>query len=203
MKRILVSALLVSALAVPVLAQPAPAPAGAPAAGAPGRGPGGGGRGPAMPAVKGPAGPNAPITITPDKEIPLAQALDATQTAINACLNAERRSTAVAMVVDLNGNIKVQLVADGTGNAFYDFARRKAYTVLKKKMSTDAFAKLPEVAAAGRGAVLEGDPELITFGGGHPIMKGSEIIGVLSVSGPTGGGEDTKCALAGLAKFKL
>jgi len=188
MNRILVSALLLGAIAAaPVLAQPAGAP----------------GRGPAMPSVKGPAGPNAPVTITPDKEIPLAQALDATQTALNTCLNAERKSAAVAMVVDLNGNIKVQLAADGAGNAFYDFARRKAYTVLKKKMTTEAFSKLPEIAAAGRGAVLEGDPELITFPGGLPIMKGGEMIGVLSVSGPTGGGEDTKCAVAGMAKFKL
>lgn len=188
MKCILVSALLLGAFAAaPVLAQPAGAP----------------GRGPAMPSVKGPAGPNAPVAITPDKEIPLAQALDSTQTAINACLSAERKSAAVAMVVDLNGNIKVQLAADGAGNAFYDFARRKAYTVLKKKMTSEAFGKLPEIAAAGRGAVLEGDPELITFPGGLPIMKGGEIIGVLSVSGPTGGGEDTKCAMAGMAKFKL
>jgi uncharacterized protein GlcG (DUF336 family) len=203
MKRILVSALLVSALAVPVLAQPAPPPAGAPAAGAPGRGPGGGGRGPAMAAVKGIAGPNAPVAIAPDMEIPLAQAVDAVQTSINACLNAERKSAAAAIVVDLNGNIKAAMAADGTGNAFHDFARRKAYTVLKKNMTSEAFGKQPEIAAAGRGAVLEGDPELITFPGGLPIMKGGQMIGVLSVSGPTGGGEDVKCALAGMAKFKL
>jgi uncharacterized protein GlcG (DUF336 family) len=206
MKRILVSALLLGALvAAPVLAQPAPpAPGGAPAADAPGRGPGGAGRGPAMPSVKGPAGPNAPVALTPAQEIPLAQALDAAQTAVAHCLAlTPRTSQAAVMVVDLNGNIKVQLAADGTGLAFFDFARRKAYTVLKKKMSSEDFGKLPEVAAAGRGAVLEGDPELITFPGATPILKGGQMIGVFSVSGPTGGGEDMKCMNAGMAKFKL
>jgi uncharacterized protein GlcG (DUF336 family) len=196
MKRILVSALLVGALiAEPVLAQPAPA--GAPPAGR------GAGRGPATPPPKGPAGPNAAVAIPPEKNIPLAQALDAVQTAIDTCLKAARTSASVAMIVDLNGNIRVQLSADNTGNAFYDFARRKAYTVLKKQMPSGQFGALPEVVAAGRGAVLEGDPELITFPGALPIMKGGEIIGVISVSGPTGGGEDTKCAEAGLAKLKL
>ena len=101
MKRILVSALLLSAMVGgPLLAQPAPAPAG--------RGPAGG-RGPQMPAVKGPAGPDAAVVIPPEKNIPLAQALDAVQTAVDACLKAQRPSAAVAMIVDLNGNIRVQL----------------------------------------------------------------------------------------------
>ncbi len=88
-----------------------------------------GGRGPAAPPPsEGPAGPEAAIAIPPEKNIPLAQALDAVQTAIDTCLKAQRTSAAVAMVVDLNGNIRVQLSADNTGLPFYDFARRKAYT---------------------------------------------------------------------------
>jgi uncharacterized protein GlcG (DUF336 family) len=202
MKHVVISALLIGALiAEPALAQPAP---GAPPAGAPaGRGPGGGGRGPQMPSVKGPAGPFAPVAIPPEKNIPLAQALDAAQTALDACLKLPRTSAASVMVVDLNGNMRVALSADNTGLAFYDFARRKAYTVLKKKMPSGVFGALPEVVAAGRGAVLEGDPELITFPGALPIMKGGEMIGVLSVSGPTGGNDDLKCTEAGMAKFKL
>jgi uncharacterized protein GlcG (DUF336 family) len=196
MKRIVVSALLLGALmAEPLMAQQAPA--GPPAAGR------GAGRGPAMPAPKGPAGPEAAVAIPPEKNIPLVQAVDAVQTAIDTCLKAQRTSAAAAMVVDLNGNIRVQMSADNTGLAFHDFARRKAYTVLKKKMPSGQFGALPEVVAAGRGAVLEGDPELITFPGALPIMKGGEIVGVISVSGPTGGGEDTKCAEAGLAKIKF
>ena len=153
------------------------------------------------PAVKGIAGPFAPVAITPDKEIPLEQALDAARTAMDACLKLPRKSAAVVMVTDLNGNVRVQLSPDGTGVPFYDFARRKAYTVLKKKIASGEFGALPEVTAAGRGAVLEGDPELITFPGAVPIKKNGEIIGVLSVSGPTGGDEDLKCAVAGAGKL--
>jgi len=184
MKRILVSALLLGALAAtPALAQ---------------------GRGQQPPPPKGPAGPNPAVAIPADKEIPLAQALDAAQTAIDACLKlSPRSSAAVAMVVDLNGNIKVQLAADGVGLPFFDYARRKAYTVLKKRMPSGQFGALPEVVALGRGAVIEGDPELITFPGALPITKGGEIVGVLSVSGPTGGNDDLKCTEAGMAKLKL
>jgi uncharacterized protein GlcG (DUF336 family) len=168
-------------------------PAGAP--------PGGRGGFQMPPPVKGIAGPAAPVAITPDKEIPLGQALDAARTAMEACLKLPRKSAAVVMVTDLNGNVRVQLSPDGTGLPFYDFARRKAYTVLKKRMSSGEFGKLPEIAAAGRGAVLEGDPELITFPGAVPIRKGADIVGVLSVSGPTGGDDDLKCALEGVAKI--
>jgi uncharacterized protein GlcG (DUF336 family) len=192
MNRIIVLAI-AAALVLPLAATAQPA----------GPPPGGRGGFQMPPPVKGVAGPFAPIAITPDKEIPFEQALDAARTAMDACLKLPRKSAAVVMVTDLNGNVRVQLSPDGTGLPFYDFARRKAYTVLKKKMSTGEFAALPEVAAAGRGAVLEGDPELITFPGAVPIRKGGDIIGALSVSGPTGGDEDLKCALAGAAKFHL
>lgn len=183
MKRIVVSALLLGALAAtPALGQ---------------------GRGQMPPPPKGPAGPGPAVAIPAEKQIPLAMALDAAQTAVDTCLKLPKTSAAVAMVVDLNGNIRVQLSADATGLPFYDYARRKAYTVLKKRMPSGQFGALPEVVAAGRGAVLEGDPELITFPGALPIMKGGEMIGAFSVSGPTGGVEDMKCADAGMTKFKF
>jgi uncharacterized protein GlcG (DUF336 family) len=190
------SALLLGAILVtPVLAQPAPPP-GAP----PGRGAGRGGF-QMPPPVKGPAGPFDPVAITPDKEIPFDQALDAARTAVDTCLALPRRSAAAVMVVDLNGNVRAMLAPDGTSLNLFDFARRKAYTVLKKKMASSAFATQPGIAGQPFTAVLEGDPNLITFGGGLPIMKGGELIGALSVSGPTGVGDDTKCAQAGMAKF--
>jgi len=90
------SALLLGAIMiVPALAQPAPPPAGAPAAGAPpGRGAGGRGGFQMPPPVKGPAGPFDPVAITPDKEIPMAQALEAAQAAVDACLALPRKSAA-------------------------------------------------------------------------------------------------------------
>ena len=199
------SALLLGAvMIVPALAQPAPPPAGAPAAGAPpGRGAGGRGGFQMPPPVKGPAGPFDPVAITPDKEIPMAQALEAAQAAVDACLALPRKSAAAVMVVDLNGNVRAMLSPDGTSLNLFDFARRKAYTVLKKKMPSAEFATQPGIAGQPFTAVLEGDPNLITFGGGLPIMKGGQLVGALGVSGPTGVGDDVKCAQAGMAKFHL
>jgi uncharacterized protein GlcG (DUF336 family) len=157
----------------------------------------------APPAPMGVAGHAPPVAIAADKEIPFDQALDAARTAMDTCLKLPRKSTAVVMVVDLNGNVRVQLAPDGTGLPFYDYARRKAYTVLKKGMSSGDFAKLPDEAATPRGQAFQGDPQLINFPGASPIMKNGVMIGVLSVSGPTGGGEDEKCTAAGMAKFHL
>lgn len=184
-------ALLGAALVTPVLAQtPAAPPAGR------------GGFVP-PPAAIGVAG-NAPaVAIPADKEIPFDQALDAARTAMDTCLGLARKSTASVIVADLNGNIRVALAPDGTGVPFYDYARRKAYTVLKKGMSSGDFAKLPDVVATPRGAPFQGDPQLINFPGASPIMKNGAMIGVLAVSGPTGGGEDEKCTAAGMAKFHL
>jgi len=193
-----VSALLLGAMLVtPVLAQPAPG--GAPP---PGRGAGRGGF-QMPPPVKGPAGPFDPVAITPDKEIPMAQALEAAQAAVDACLALPRKSAAAVMVVDLNGNVRAMLSPDGTSLNLFDFARRKAYTVLKKKMPSAEFATQPGIAGQPFTAVLEGDPNLITFGGGLPIMKGGQLVGALGVSGPTGVGDDVKCAQAGMTKFHL
>jgi uncharacterized protein GlcG (DUF336 family) len=182
MKRLLTCALACSILSAPVLAQPAAKP-------------------PAPPMTKGPAGPNPPVAITPDKDIPFDQALDAARTAMDACLALPKKSAAVVMVVDLNGNTRIQMSPDGTGLPFYDYARRKAYTVLKKQMPSGEFGAQPQIASQPRNAVLEGDPELITFPGALPIKKNSEIIGAIAVSGPTGGVDDLKCAQAGAAKF--
>lgn len=198
MTRFFTAILLATVLVTPVLAQPAPPPGAPPA----GRGAGRGGF--QMPApVKGPAGPFDPVAITPEKEIPLDQALDAARTAMDTCLALPRKSAAAVMVVDLNGNVRAMLSPDGTSLNLFDFARRKAYTVLKKKMPSAEFATQPGIAGQPFTAVLEGDPNLITFGGGLPIMKGGVLIGALGVSGPTGVGDDVKCAQAGMAKFHL
>jgi uncharacterized protein GlcG (DUF336 family) len=189
-------ALLGAVLVTPVLAQPAP-PAGGPP---PGRGAGRGGF-QLPPPVKGPAGPFDPVAIPAAKEIPFDQALDAARAAVDACLALPRKSAAAVMVVDLNGNIRAMLAPDGTGLNLFDFARRKAYTVLKKKIPSGEFGAQPGIAGQPMTAVLEGDPNLISFGGGLPIVKAGEIIGALSVSGPTGVVDDTKCAQAGMAKL--
>jgi uncharacterized protein GlcG (DUF336 family) len=184
MKRILICALAFSALAfMPASAQ---APAAAPAA----------------PQVRSgaPQPPNPPmVAIPPEKAIPLDQALAAVQAAMQACLAKNSKNS--VSVTDLNGNIKVLLSSDGAANSSFEYARTKAYTVLKKDMSSKAFGQT--LGTVPRGTVIEGDPNLTQYAGGQPIMKNGAIIGALAVSSDSGQDNDEACSLAGMAKFHL
>jgi uncharacterized protein GlcG (DUF336 family) len=143
-----------------------------------------------------PAAPMPPIEIPADKKIPLEQALKAVQAAQAAC--SAQGATNTIEVVDLNNNIKALLSSDGAVNASFEYARRKAYTVLKKGISSGAFGKT--LGQLARGAVIEGDPNLVQYAGAVPIMKNGAVIGALSVSSSKGQ-LDEACAMTGLAEF--
>ena len=138
-------------------------------------------------------------TIPPDRLIPLDQALAAVRTAQAACLL--KNSPTTVQVVDINGNIKVLLSADGARGNSFEAARRKAYTVLKKGMASSAFAR--SIGSPPPNSLIENDPSLRASGGGVPVVRNGTIIGALAVSGPTGQVDDEACALAGLAEFKF
>jgi len=126
-------------------------------------------------------------------------ALEAAQAALASCQAAG--AAAVVEVMDTAFNPKVVLAADGSRANLVEFARRKAYTVIKTGMSSAEFGA--SVGPQGRGAPpINGDPNLITFGGALPIKVGEEIVAALSVSGPTGPAADEACARAGLEKVK-
>lgn len=166
-------------VAVPCAAQ---TPVGAPAPGMTG------------PGSVGPA-PTAPATAKP---FALALALEAAEAALASCQ--ATGAAAVVEVMDTAFNPKVILAADGTRANLVEFARRKAYTVIKTGMSSAEFGT--SVGPQPRGAApINGDANLITFGGGVPIRAGGEIVAALSVSGPTGPAADETCAKAGLAKI--
>jgi uncharacterized protein GlcG (DUF336 family) len=149
------------------------------------------------PAGGGGLPPNVPIP--PEKSIPMDQALEAAQAALAAC--AARNSPATVEVMDLNQNPKVLLSADGARSNSFEPARRKAYTVLKKGMSSGAFAK--RIGSPPVNMVIEGDPNLRASAGGVPILRGGILIGALAVSSPTGQETDELCAQAGVAKFRF
>lgn len=133
--------------------------------------------------------------IPPERSVPLTLALQAGQAALSTC--AARKSAATVEVVDLNGLTKVVLSADGAQTDSFEYARRKAYTVLHKGISSGDYGrslgKLPPNPPP-----FEGDPNLIQYAGALPIVRGTTMIGVISVSGPTGQKDDEACARAGL-----
>jgi uncharacterized protein GlcG (DUF336 family) len=133
----------------------------------------------------------------PAKPFAYALALEAAQAALASCA----AGPAVVEVMDTAFNPKVVLVADNSRANLIEFARRKAYTVIKKGMSSAEFGA--SVGPQGRGAPpIEGDANLITFGGALPIKIGDEIVAALSVSGPNGPAADEACAKAGLDKIR-
>ncbi len=139
-----------------------------------------------------------PQPLPPEKTVSLALALEAAQTALASCL--ANNSPSFVEVMDTNLSPIVVLAADGArGSA--EGARRKAYTVIKKGMSSGEFGKM--VGPRERGAPpVEGDANLNTFAGGIPVKRAGEIIAALAVSGPAGEVADEVCANAGLDKIK-
>jgi uncharacterized protein GlcG (DUF336 family) len=184
MKRILICGAALGALAI------LPAQAQAPAAM------------PAAPVIRSgaPQPPNPPVIAIPaEKQIPLDQALAAVQAAMQSCLAKNSKNT--VSVTDLNGNIKVLLSSDGAANSSFEYARTKAYTVLKKGVSSKAFGQT--LGTVPRGTVIQGDPNLTQYAGGQPIMKNGAMIGALAVSSDSGQDNDEACSLAGMAQFHL
>ena len=144
------------------------------------------------------------ISQAPPQPAPVARpfayslALDAAQAALTSCQPA---GPAVVEVMDTAFNPKVLLVSDGSRPNLIEFARRKAYTVIKKGMSSGEFGT--QVGPQQRGAPpIEGDASLITFAGALPIKIGDEIVAAISVSGPNGPAADEACAKAGLEKIR-
>jgi len=143
------------------------------------------------------AGQTPALQPAPAKPFAYMLALDAAQAALASC---QPSGPAVVEVMDTAFNPKVILVADGSRPNLIEFARRKAYTVIKKGMSSGDFGK--QAGPQGRGAPpIEGDASLITFAGGLPIKVGDETIAAISVSGPNGPAADEACAKAGLDKI--
>jgi uncharacterized protein GlcG (DUF336 family) len=140
----------------------------------------------------------APAQPAPAKPFSYTLALEAAQAALASCQPA---GPAVVEVMDTAFNPKVVLVADGSRPNLIEFARRKAYTVIKKGVSSAEFGA--QLGPQGRGAPpIEGDANLITFGGGLPIKIGDDVVAALSVSGPNGPAADEACAKAGLEKIR-
>jgi uncharacterized protein GlcG (DUF336 family) len=133
------------------------------------------------------------------KPFALTLALEAAQAALASCQAAG--APAVVEVMDTAFNPKVILAADGSRANLIEFARRKAYTVIKKGVSSGEFGA--SVGPQGRGAPpIEGDANLITFAGALPIRIGDELVAAISVSGPKGAAADEECAKAGLDKIR-
>ena len=128
------------------------------------------------------------------KDVSYAVAKTIAETAIEDCKN--RGYAVSAVVVDHGGNTIVSLRADGASVHTVENARRKAYTAMTFKMTTEAFIK--EMASRPVRREQTTLPNVIAIGGGVPIKIGNEVIGGIGLSGSPG--VDEPCVMAGLNK---
>ena len=110
---------------------------------------------------------------------PQALSYDMALKAIDAAeAEARRNKWNVTIVVTDAAGIPVQLRRlDGASARSYDIAMRKAATVVASKLATSAYG-----VQVKEGKVQE-VPNGITFAGGVPIMRGSELVGAVGTSG--------------------
>jgi uncharacterized protein GlcG (DUF336 family) len=117
----------------------------------------------------------------------------------NALADCKARGYPVAVVVvDRGGNTVVALRDDNASVHTMENARRKAYTAMTFKMTTEEFIK--EMATRPVRREQTTLPNVIAIGGGVPIKVGSDVIGGVGLSGSPG--VDEPCVNAGLDKVK-
>jgi uncharacterized protein GlcG (DUF336 family) len=136
--------------------------------------------------------------------LPLALAVEAATTAIDAC--AAKGWPVSAFVVDTSGVVRVDLKGDHSTIHTKDSAFRKAYTVVTMGPifgfdRTSAFAETVSKNPAGANSSLFNLPDIIAVAGGVAIKHGNEIVAGLGVGGAPGGDRDEACAEEGVAKI--
>ena len=130
------------------------------------------------------------------KDLSYAMALTIATGALEAC-KARGYATGV-VVLDRGGNVVVSLKGDNAGLHTVENARRKAYTALTFKMTTQAFIDDMKTRPVRREQTTL--PGVIAINGGVPIKLGNDVIGSVGLSGSPG--VDEECVNSGLDKVK-
>jgi uncharacterized protein GlcG (DUF336 family) len=138
----------------------------------------------------------ASAQLIPRKDLSLAVALGIANGALDACKTMGYAASVV--VVDRGGATMVSMRADGAGPHTVENARRKAYTALTFKMTTQKFIDDMKTRPVRREQTTL--PGVIAINGGVPIKVGNDTIGGVGLSGSPG--KDEECVNAGLEKVK-
>lgn len=130
------------------------------------------------------------------KDLSLEIAKTIAEAALESC---KAKGYAVSVVVvDRGGDTMVALRGDKSGPHTMENARRKAYTALTFRMTTEAFLK--EMATRPVRREQTTLPGVIAISGGVPIKVGDDTIGGVGLSGSPG--VDEPCVTAGIDKVK-
>src|SRR5205823_4003705 len=130
------------------------------------------------------------------KELSYPLALTIAQAALEDCKG--RGYATSVVVVDRGGNTVVALRGDDASVHTMENARRKAYTAMTFKMTTQDFIKeMPTRPVRREQTTL---PNVIAIDGGVPIKVGNDVVGGVGLSGSPG--VDEQCVMAGINKVK-
>jgi len=130
------------------------------------------------------------------KELSYPIALTIAQAALEDCKG--RGYATSVVVVDRGGNTVVALRGDDASVHTMENARRKAYTAMTFKMTTQDFIKeMPTRPVRREQTTL---PNVIAIDGGVPIKVGNDVVGGVGLSGSPG--VDEQCVVAGIKKVK-
>lgn len=133
------------------------------------------------------------------KGIPTALAIEGAVAANASCQGSTYKTT--TLVTDSAGVPIVVISNDGAAAITQRIAMTKAQAVLKYKMSSGEVLAKANADAALK-AEITANPMIETARpGAFPIMAGSEMVGIMSVSGAPGGEKDEVCTKAGIAKI--
>jgi len=130
------------------------------------------------------------------KDLSYPMALAIAQGTLEACK--ARGYPVSVVVVDRAGETMVLLRADNAGPHTMENARRKAYTAMTFKMTTQAFIEEMKTRPARREQTTL--PGVIAINGGVPLKVGSDVIGGVGTSGSPG--VDEECVAAGIDRVK-
>jgi len=109
-------------------------------------------------------------------------------------------------VLDASGRTIIAFQDDGAALHVLDVSHKKAYTALVYRRPSKDVVEGWSKKMAGSPPLMEGtlpNPPIegtIAFGGGLPILAGSEVVGAIGISGAPGWDKDEAVARAGLAK---
>lgn len=107
------------------------------------------------------------------------------QTAIEAIKTEliRRKKTAVIAVADPHGELIALLRVDDAPATSIRIAANKAYTAARERMPTRQLGQLSRDASAGFDMSYYGDPQIVGWGGGLPVIINGEVVGAVAVSG--------------------
>ncbi len=139
---------------------------------------------------------SAQAQILQHRDLGYATALAIATGALDACKAMGYAASVV--VVDRDGETIVSVRGDNVGPHTVENARRKAYTALTFRMTSQQFLDDMKTRPVRREQTTL--PGVIAINGGVPVKVGDEVIAGVGLSGSPG--KDEECVNAGLEKVK-